>query len=146
MYTWLWTLLPVAVWSLKGGTNESLLAKFNSHHQGSTYYRVPATKQSVFTIVHYAGKVKYFIKVWKLANISFQILLQCILQCESTIYIILLVVMSTQPRNSMDYFSICWHCCCRVEVMGGAWAQQQRHVTAARRLWALHVVPDYAYA
>jgi len=48
---------------LKGATNETLLLKFNSHHQGNAYYRVPATKQSIFTIVHYAGKVKYFAKV-----------------------------------------------------------------------------------
>jgi len=51
------------MWSLKGATNETLLAKFNSQHQGKTCYKVPATKQSIFTIVHYAGKVKYFIQV-----------------------------------------------------------------------------------
>jgi len=48
---------------LKGATNDTLLAKFNLQHQSNSYYRVPVTKQSVFTIVHYAGKVKYFIKV-----------------------------------------------------------------------------------
>jgi len=53
---------------LKGATNETLLAKFSEHHQCSTYYRVPATKQSSFTIIHYAGKVKYMIEVCKLLN------------------------------------------------------------------------------
>jgi len=51
------------LYSLKGATNETLLAKFSEHHHCSTYYRVPVTKQSSFTIIHYAGKVKYLIQV-----------------------------------------------------------------------------------
>ena len=51
------------VCSFPGASNESLLAKFNMQHQNNSYYEVPQTRQSAFSIIHYAGKVKYYIQV-----------------------------------------------------------------------------------
>ena len=45
------------------GTDESLLEKFNKHHSNNSCYEMPPTREPVFSIVHYAGKVKYKIKV-----------------------------------------------------------------------------------
>jgi len=86
--------------SLKGGTNETLLAKFNSHHQGSAYYRVPATKQSVFTIVHYAGKVKYLVTVGKTVNILFHILLTLYVHIADVKYFISVLLLLPQHKNT----------------------------------------------
>ena len=49
--------------SLRVGTDETLLAKFNKHHSGNAFYEKPPTKESAFSVIHYAGKVKYQIKV-----------------------------------------------------------------------------------
>ena len=49
--------------SLTIGTDESLLDKFNQHHASSTCYEMPPTRESVFSILHYAGRVKYQIEV-----------------------------------------------------------------------------------
>ena len=51
------------IYSFPGATNQSLLTKFNYHHKSATYYQVPQLKEEAFIIVHYAGKVKYQIKV-----------------------------------------------------------------------------------
>ena len=45
------------------GTDESLLAKFNKHHSLNNYYEKPPTKEPCFSVIHYAGVVKYNIKV-----------------------------------------------------------------------------------
>ena len=45
------------------GTDKSLLEKFNQHHQSNSSYEMPPTREPVFSIVHYAGHVKYQIKV-----------------------------------------------------------------------------------
>ncbi|KAH3834606.1 hypothetical protein DPMN_107936 [Dreissena polymorpha] len=43
--------------------NDTLLSKFNHHHaKGNVYYEAPQKKELAFTVVHYAGKVKYQIK------------------------------------------------------------------------------------
>jgi len=49
--------------SLTIGTDESLLDKFNKHHANNTCYEMPPTREPVFSILHYAGKVKYQIEV-----------------------------------------------------------------------------------
>jgi hypothetical protein len=49
--------------SFPGATNETLLSKFNHHHKGKTYYQVPNVREEAFAVLHYAGKVKYQIKV-----------------------------------------------------------------------------------
>lgn len=49
--------------SLSMGTDESLLAKFNKHHSLNQYYEKPPTKEPAFSIIHYAGTVKYRVKV-----------------------------------------------------------------------------------
>ena len=49
--------------SLTIGTDESLLDKFNQHHANNTCYEMPPTRESVFSILHYAGRVKYQIEV-----------------------------------------------------------------------------------
>jgi myosin-9 len=46
-----------------GATNETLHAKFTHNHKGNPYYQVPQLKEGAFIIVHYAGKVKYLVKV-----------------------------------------------------------------------------------
>ena len=49
--------------SFPGATNETLLAKFHAQHQNHEYYEMPQMRESAFNIVHYAGKVKYWIRV-----------------------------------------------------------------------------------
>ena len=55
--------------SLAVGTDESLLAKFNKHHSLNNCYEKPPTKEPCFSIIHYAGAVKYNIKVIILRNL-----------------------------------------------------------------------------
>jgi len=54
--------------SLSVGTDESLLAKFNKHHSLNNYYEKPPTKEPCFSVIHYAGAVKYNIKDFKAKN------------------------------------------------------------------------------
>lgn len=53
----------ITYFSFPGATNETLLSKFNHHHKGKTYYQVPNVREEAFAVLHYAGKVKYQIKV-----------------------------------------------------------------------------------
>eukprot|EP00794_Sanderia_malayensis_P000308 gene308-938_t len=54
--------------SLSMGTDDSLLAKFNQHHSDNLFYEKPPTKESAFSVIHYAGTVKYHIKGFKARN------------------------------------------------------------------------------
>ena len=45
------------------GTDESLLDKLNATHEKHDYYVMPPMYKPVFSILHYAGTVKYQIKV-----------------------------------------------------------------------------------
>lgn len=54
--------------SLTMGTDESLLDKFNRHHANNSYYEMPPTREPVFTVIHYAGRVKYQIKDFRAKN------------------------------------------------------------------------------
>ncbi|XP_066934985.1 unconventional myosin-IXb-like isoform X1 [Clytia hemisphaerica] len=54
--------------SLTIGTDESLLDKFNQHHSNNTCYEMPPTREPVFSILHYAGKVKYQIEGFRAKN------------------------------------------------------------------------------
>lgn len=56
-------MIVAIAYSLTMGTDESLQDKFNKHHANNPCYEMPPTKEPVFSIVHYAGKVKYKIKV-----------------------------------------------------------------------------------
>jgi len=50
--------------SFPGATNDTLLSKFHHHHaKGNVYYEAPQKREMAFTVVHYAGKVKYQVKV-----------------------------------------------------------------------------------
>ena len=54
-------------YSFPGATNETLLAKFHAQHQSNSYYEAPQMRENAFSIVHYAGKVKYCIKVCRIS-------------------------------------------------------------------------------
>lgn len=51
------------VFSFPGATDETLLSKLHAQHKDNEFYEVPQMKENAFTIVHYAGKVKYKIQV-----------------------------------------------------------------------------------
>lgn len=49
--------------SIQKATDESLLEKLNQFHKANEFYEVPHKKELAFIIAHYAGKVKYQVKV-----------------------------------------------------------------------------------
>lgn len=49
--------------SFPQATNQTLLDKFKRQHEGSSYIEFPAVMEPAFIIKHYAGKVKYGVKV-----------------------------------------------------------------------------------
>lgn len=49
--------------SFPQATNQTLLDKFKRQHEGNSYIEFPAVMEPAFTIRHYAGKVKYGVKV-----------------------------------------------------------------------------------
>jgi len=49
--------------SYPGANNQTLLAQFNRVHNPNPYFESPVVKEDAFIIKHYAGKVKYQIKV-----------------------------------------------------------------------------------
>lgn len=63
--------------SFPGATNETLLQKFNSVHKDSQFYEKPQKKENAFIIRHYAGKVKYQVRVHQM-QIKDQVMLACI--------------------------------------------------------------------
>ncbi|BFZ01247.1 hypothetical protein BsWGS_04286 [Bradybaena similaris] len=56
--------------SFPAATNETLLNKFTHHHKNNPHYQVPQLKEEVFSIMHYAGKVKYFVKDFREKNLD----------------------------------------------------------------------------
>ena len=63
--------------SFPGATNETLLAKFHAQHQNHEYYEMPQMRENAFSIVHYAGKVKYCIQVTPLFSTLTGIIAHC---------------------------------------------------------------------
>lgn len=53
--------------SFPQATNQTLLDKFKRQHEGNSYIEFPAVMEPAFIIRHYAGKVKYGVKVSALA-------------------------------------------------------------------------------
>ncbi|CAH1796283.1 unnamed protein product [Owenia fusiformis] len=53
-----------------GATNETLLQKFHSQHRNTPYYEAPRTTHTVFSVVHYAGKVQYGIRDFREKNLD----------------------------------------------------------------------------
>ncbi|XP_052795146.1 unconventional myosin-IXAa-like isoform X4 [Mya arenaria] len=52
-----------------GATNDTLLSKFHHHHaRGNVYYEAPQKREMAFTVVHYAGRVKYQVKDFREKN------------------------------------------------------------------------------
>lgn len=54
--------------SFPGATCETLLQKFNSVHKDNLFYEIPQKRENAFIVRHYAGKVKYQVKLiifWK---------------------------------------------------------------------------------
>lgn len=49
--------------SFPQASNQTLLDKFKRQHEGNSYIEFPAVMEPAFIIRHYAGKVKYGIKV-----------------------------------------------------------------------------------
>lgn len=49
--------------SFPHATDETLLAKFKQQHQGNKYFVPTPVMEPAFVIQHFAGKVKYQIKV-----------------------------------------------------------------------------------
>lgn len=49
--------------SFPQATNQTLLDKFKRQHEGNSYIEFPAVMEPAFIIRHYAGKVKYGVKV-----------------------------------------------------------------------------------
>lgn len=57
--------------SFPQATNQTLLDKFKRQHEGNSYIEFPAVMEPAFIIRHYAGKVKYGVKVsWMLISKS----------------------------------------------------------------------------
>lgn len=50
--------------SFPHATDKTLLAKFKQQHQGNKYFIPTPVMEPAFVIQHFAGKVKYHIKVW----------------------------------------------------------------------------------
>ena len=57
------TSVVFCVLSFPGASNSTLLSKFSHNHRDNPYFQVPQLKEEAFIITHYAGKVKYMIKV-----------------------------------------------------------------------------------
>ncbi|GFO36528.1 unconventional myosin-ixa, partial [Plakobranchus ocellatus] len=51
-------------------TDETLLSKFTVHHNHNDHYKVPQLKEGAFSIEHYAGKVKYYVKDFREKNLD----------------------------------------------------------------------------
>lgn len=49
--------------NINNGTDESMLDKLNHFLKNNEYYETPQKRESAFIVAHYAGKVKYQIKV-----------------------------------------------------------------------------------
>lgn len=49
--------------SFPQATHQTLLEKFKRHNEGNQYIEFPAVMEPAFIIHHYAGKVKYGVKV-----------------------------------------------------------------------------------
>lgn len=58
-------LFSFLFWSFPHATDETLLAKFKQQHQGNEYFVPTAVMEPAFVIRHFAGKVKYQVKVRK---------------------------------------------------------------------------------
>ena len=80
--------------SFPGATNETLLNKFHTQHQNNEYYEVPQMRENAFSIVHYAGRVKYQIAVSMTMSMMFVSLL-CVheIQPWQTPMIIMMMMM-----------------------------------------------------
>lgn len=57
-----WSLFLLC-YSFPQATNQTLLDKFKRQHEGNSYIEFPAVMEPAFIIKHYAGKVKYGVKV-----------------------------------------------------------------------------------
>lgn len=57
------TLMFLFYFSFPQATNQTLLDKFKRQHEGNLYIEFPAVMEPAFIIKHYAGKVKYGVKV-----------------------------------------------------------------------------------
>jgi len=57
------SLFPHLCASFPRATDETLLAKFKQQHQGNKYFVPTPVMEPAFVIQHFAGKVKYQIKV-----------------------------------------------------------------------------------
>lgn len=53
----------LSYFSFPQATNQTLLDKFKRQHEGNSYIEFPAVMEPAFIIRHYAGKVKYGVKV-----------------------------------------------------------------------------------
>uniref|UniRef100_A0A2C9KA35 Unconventional myosin-IXb n=1 Tax=Biomphalaria glabrata TaxID=6526 RepID=A0A2C9KA35_BIOGL len=51
-------------------TNETLLNKFTHHHKSNPHYQVPQLREGAFSIMHYAGRVKYLVKDFREKNLD----------------------------------------------------------------------------
>ncbi|GFR76566.1 unconventional myosin-IXb [Elysia marginata] len=51
-------------------TNDTLLSKFTDNHKNNGHYEVPQRREGAFSITHYAGKVKYFVKDFREKNLD----------------------------------------------------------------------------
>ena len=72
----------VVSFSFPGANNQTLLSQFNNVHKSNPYFESPVVKEDAFIIKHYAGKVKYHIKVRCLTSLN-HILLKVLQRCKS---------------------------------------------------------------
>ncbi|CAL1546779.1 unnamed protein product [Lymnaea stagnalis] len=56
--------------SFPAATNETLLNKITHHHKSNPHYQVPQLKEGAFSIMHYAGRVKYLVKDFREKNLD----------------------------------------------------------------------------
>lgn len=52
-------------YSFPGATNETLLQKFNTVHKDNKFYEKPQRREPAFIVNHYAGRVKYQVRIYK---------------------------------------------------------------------------------
>lgn len=77
--------------SFPQATNQTLLDKFKHQHEDNSYIEFPAVMEPAFIIKHYAGKVKYGVKVSKcLTEYSFWAVV-CSHLCHCPCWAILIV-------------------------------------------------------
>lgn len=66
--------------SFPQATNQTLLDKFKRQHEGNSYIEFSAVMEPAFIIRHYAGKVKYGVKVSRSSHRVLRAIVLCLVE------------------------------------------------------------------